>query len=114
MGEEYVSEIIEEKFKKNLSNVLCDQPSYLECFDITREQCIEELTEYNVECFNKAKEKVSGPLTNKKNGEKFGTIAMMCIALNHLSIHAENAEEIAGCMEKSSFDDAAVLRSFLK
>ena len=112
--EELVSGIMEEKLKKNMVNVLCDQPAYLACFDIPREQCIGELTEYNVECFNKAKEKVSGSLANEKNAEKFAVTAVICLLFNHIAIHAENVKEIGECFNKASFDEAAAARSLLK
>jgi hypothetical protein len=112
--EELVSEIVEEKFKKNTLYVLCDQPSYLLCFGIPREQCIGELTEYNPECYNKAKEKVSGPLTIEKNAENFVTIVFMCMMFKHIAAHAENAQEIGECFDKASFDETTAVRSLLK
>lgn len=112
--EELVSRMLEEKIKKTLVNILCDQTSYLLCFDISREQCIGELTEYNSECYNEAKEKVSGPLTIEKNAENFVTIVFMCMMFKHIAVHAENAQEIGECFDKASFDKATAVRSIHK
>ena len=58
ISNEFAFEILLAKLKKNCESLICEQPGYLNCFNISSKQCYEETSPYRLECYDRASQKM--------------------------------------------------------
>lgn len=108
-----ISDILQDSFMKNGANIFCDQGAYTQCFQITTSECVEELSPFINECFADSNEKY-GELKVRKNEKKHAEYFSKCMLLKHLSIHADDIEQIGVCLKNVKFDTNRMKESLLK
>ena len=110
--DELIIEIMKEKYRKNGPSMLCDQPFYLSCYELTKEQCISELSDNSDKCLETANEKF--PKITSGNRKDYSDYYIKCVLARHLLMHADKHEEIGMCMKEARLDKKLLMQSLLK
>ena len=97
ISNEFAFEILLAKLKKNGESLICEQPGYLNCFNISSKQCYEETSPYRLECYDRASQKMPDIL-NEADAHKFTTYFLMCITTKQMIAHSYNFKEINACL----------------
>lgn len=107
--------LLKSKFEKNASSLLCGQKAYTSCFNITQEQCMEELASAQKQCVGSANEKLPANPT-EKDIKTYGARISMCLALKHMLNHPTELQSIAACLKDidKKMDKAAGMKSLLQ
>ena len=113
LPEQVAWEMFQEKLKANAPDTLCEQSSYASCFDITAEHCIEEVSPFTADCYDKAQAKV-GSMTSEETATKFSSVLLACMIFQHTSQYPDEHVKITTCLEDFSVDEAQIRRSILK
>lgn len=113
MKNEFVEEIVLKKFEENGEFILCDQPSYSRCFNISKDQCAAEIAPHKIKCMEKAKEKVPN-MHEKEDITKFTSYFLVCMAMNQMLLHSDKVGEIGQCLKTAQYDEEIGQKSFLK
>lgn len=108
----YARKEVARNYKENGTRLLCEQPSYLRCFHISKQQCLSELESSRVSCFEKAWGKLDEKMTDESL-EQFGVNHMNCLLDRHFSIHEEKADEISLCLSTFKEDKEQAMKSLL-
>lgn len=113
MIDELTSDIITAKLKENGTSLICEQPSYQNCFQISAQQCYRETNPYKEQCFNRAMQKT--PDTGGKEGVRqlFGHY-FVCIASKNLANHTDRMKEIGACLKTARFDTDLGMKHLFK
>jgi hypothetical protein len=102
--DDFKNQILSQQFKKKGADLFCDQPSYLECLKIKRDQCLRELKPFNKECFEYSSGQVNGRIS--ENTEKFGNLFGFCMITKHIMFRGEkDIKEIGMCMQNNPLDE---------
>ena len=110
---ELAGEILQDKVTMNGEKILCDQPLYLECFNITKEQCYSEITPSIKQSCVKYVRSKTGKLNNQSSIQTFARSVMGCLYGKHLILmHYKQREEIEKCMNNiPQLDGDQILKS---
>ncbi len=109
---QFANEILTMKLMDNGAKLLCAQPDYLACYQITAAQCHTELAPYNAACLSMATQKV-GKLGDAANQRRYAGVFSMCLAVQHLLIYQQSASQIATCLKDAQYDSAAAAAALL-
>lgn len=108
--DDFQNQILSQQFKKKGAYLYCDQPSYLKCLNIDRDQCLKELKPFTKECFEYASASVSGNIAG--NSKKFINLFGFCMFSKHLMFRGEeNLQEIGMCLQNNPFDEDQIQKS---
>ncbi|GAB6261103.1 hypothetical protein [Photobacterium sp. 53610] len=112
--EKVLYDIFSQKLLKNGPRVICDQPVYLKCFQISEANCLSELTPVSKECGNYAEKK--WPIRSEEDVEKHAMHYFNCMIYQHFTFHRKDWHEAFACLEnsKDSFDPHRSLSVFLE
>lgn len=119
---EYLNIYTRAKLRKNVDHMLCDQPGYLACYKVAREQCLREISTTKDPCFKKAEQRFPDTLsatpeaTAEKNKE-FSKYLGGCMFFQHLIIRVKQGsepDEISTCVQHIKWDFPQMERSLLK
>ncbi|KDM89891.1 hypothetical protein EA58_20795 [Photobacterium galatheae] len=93
-----------EKLESNGPRVICDQPVYQKCYQISEANCVSELTPISQKCASYAQKK--WPISSLNDAEKHATYYFNCMIFNHFTVHQKDWHEAYYCLEenKDSFD----------
>lgn len=96
------NQIATQQFKAKGADIFCDQASYLECYQIDRNQCLSQMRPFNSQCFDFAIAKAGKYIPDN---EKFFEYFSRCMTNQHLTFHGdENFREIAACLNNLQLD----------
>ncbi|HEY9097372.1 MAG TPA: hypothetical protein VIN38_00740 [Thiobacillus sp.] len=109
---EFADEFTRAKLKKNGEYLFCDQAGYLTCFQVTREQCLQELTPLKNNCLDRSNKKFPDRLTNEKEIDRYATYFSVCMMLQHSA--AKDTRELGACLKNVEWDKAQRDRSLLQ
>lgn len=106
-------EFIFDRLKKNGPNIFCSQPSYQECFSQTKNQCMNEISTFNGQCIQAARDKYY-PIKNKEDEVKFLHYYDVCVATTHRGLHVNQSDQITNCLKNNPIDKKILRRSALE
>ena len=99
---EIVAEATLDKLHANGNDLFCVQPEYLACFDITQQQCINDMQENEEFCVSKVEKK----LPNKTFDEvdDYSQFYAMCLVTSHVTTHLDKLDQIGPCLKRLELD----------
>jgi hypothetical protein len=104
---------VKEKFRSNAPNLLCDQPLYASCYNLSHAQCMAEVAELTPDCLSRAD--VSYPsIRMKADLQKYSQTVGTCLALGHLNRHSDRMQVLSQCIQGISFDAERGQQSLFK
>lgn len=113
--EDFLDEFTRTKVRKNGPSLFCDQSGYLGCYEISRSQCLQELSGVSEECFARTEQKFPQKLKTEADIDEFATYYAVCMSLRHLAMHSgRNVEALGACLKQVKWDKEQRDRSFLK
>lgn len=112
LQQELVIDVLKTKLRQNGAYILCDQPAYLACYDMSKHQCVLEVSKNNERCIQKADARFS-ELTYE-NREKYGAYYAGCIAIHHGMMHHDKVHAVAQCLDNASIDKEIAEKSLLR
>ncbi len=98
-ADQMVSKILSEKIAKNGHNILCAEPQYTGCYNITQQQCSAVLQPLNQVCLDQSVKQTGGSISSG-NAKKVGAAFGACMALKHLLTLNTGMVETADCIGK--------------
>lgn len=109
---EFADEFTRTKLRKNGEYLFCDQTGYLDCFKVTREQCLQELAPLKDDCMERSEKKFPDQLTNAKEIDRFAAYFSVCMMLKHGM--EKDANELGACLKKVQWDKVQRNKSLLQ
>jgi len=110
---ELATQIVLNKVAANGERLLCSQPSYLDCLQISEAQCVSEAAPHKEPCLEFAKGKVP-QFTSGEDAKSFGEFYAMCMAVRQISEYGERSQEIGSCLQGARFDAALAERNLMQ
>jgi hypothetical protein len=104
---------VKAKFRSNAPNLLCDQPLYASCYNLSQAQCVAEVAELTPDCLSKA-DIVQPTIRLKSDLKNYSQTVGTCLALNHLNRHREQMQMLTQCIQGISFDAERGQQSLFK
>lgn len=115
-GEAYALDFLDEftraKLRKNGEYLFCDQPGYLDCFKVTRQQCLDELTPLKAGCLARADQKFPDRMRDERAVDRYAGYFSVCMMLQHSA--SKDANALGACLRQVDWDKAQRDRSLLK
>lgn len=107
-------QFVQAKLDNNTVSMLCDQPSYRNCFGVTRSQCIHDLGEKKQICTSYARSKLPYGVQSRDQAHIYSTDLLVCYLAAHTKIQKMEVSGITQCLKKSSFDREQVRQSLMQ
>lgn len=104
-------ELLSEKFQKNGYKLLCREEAYVQCFEITENQCADDIRSISEGCIKYASKKIEEIATLKERSGKFGEIYSVCLLNKHVVMYPETSEKIKACVETVKVDRVKMKKS---
>lgn len=92
--------------------LFCDQQGYLDCFKVSRGQCLQELLPLKENCLERANQKFPDRLVDEKDIDRYASYFSVCMMLQHSA--DKNANELGSCLKNVEWDRAQRDKSLLK
>lgn len=109
---DFLDEFTRAKLRKNGEFLFCDQRGYLDCFKVSREQCLQELLPLKENCLERANQKFPDRLVDEKDIDRYASYFSVCMMLQHSA--NKNANELGSCLKNVEWDKAQRDKSLLK
>lgn len=109
---DFVDDFTRAKLKKNGEYLFCDQQGYLDCYTVSREQCVSEMSALKNECLMRAGKKFPGPMTTAKEIDQLVTYFAVCMMIKHGI--AKDTEKLGSCIKNIEWDKEQRNKSLLK
>lgn len=113
--QDFVDEFARSKLKQNGPSLFCDQPGYLQCYEITQSQCLRELTSVRDDCFERTEKRFPNKLVSAKDINAFSKYYAVCMSIRHITMHPrKDTRKLGTCLKSVKWDKAQRNRSILK
>ncbi|MBT9567856.1 MAG: hypothetical protein IV085_06110 [Thiobacillus sp.] len=109
---DFLDEFTRAKLRKNGEFLFCDQQGYLDCFKVSRGQCLQELAPLKENCIDRANQKFPDRLANEKDIDRYASYFSVCMMLQHSADKDANA--LGSCLKNVEWDKAQRDKSLLK
>jgi hypothetical protein len=104
---------VKNKFRSNAPNLLCDQPVYASCYNLSHSQCVTEVAALTPDCLGKA-DLAQPTIRLKSDLQKYSQAVGTCLALSHLNQHREQMQMLTQCIQGIDFDTARGQQSLFR
>ena len=114
-SEDLIGDFAKAKLHKNGEYLFCDQPGYLDCYKISHQQCLREVSAVKEDCFKRTEKKFPDPIASEKDIDQFAKYFAFCLAIQHaIANPGRDTKELNACMEKINFDKVQRDKSLLR
>ena len=114
-AEDFVDDFTRTKISKNGPSLFCDQQGYLQCYRISQQQCLAELSKVTEGCFNATEKKFPSKLKTEGDIDQFAKYYAVCMSIRHATMHsAKDTKQLGTCLKGVKWDKAQRDRSLLK
>lgn len=114
MKEELIMEVFYEKFEKNGPSLLCNQKSYIDCYNITPKKCTADIKSVNEKCIKYSREKTETVKDYKIKKNTFGKVYTTCVGVRHAAMYSEIAQELGQCLKSVHIDKDKIRKTLLR
>lgn len=112
LQQEMLNSFMQQKLSQNGPSLLCDQSSYTSCYNISHQQCLQEVSSKNAFCVEKANTTFNG--FTPENAKSYGKYYGACIAFAHMMMHSNKLQEIGACLKDAKLEKSKVVESLMK
>lgn len=109
---DFAGEFTRAKLHKNGEYLFFDQKGYLDCFKVSRDQCLQELAPLKSGCMNRTEKKFPGRMKSEKEIDQFSAYFSVCMMLQHGA--TRDTTELGTCIKKVEWDKAQRNKSLFK
>ncbi|BCE00130.1 hypothetical protein [Marinicellulosiphila megalodicopiae] len=93
--------------------MLCAQPAYQVCFDVSKEMCEIETKQWVFSCLSDANYKVPTVYDKVTRGQFMGAYGA-CMINNHAFRRADEIEEVSKCMVNAPLDEELAIKALVE
>lgn len=109
---DFIDEFTRAKLRKNGEYLFCDQRGYLDCFKVSRQQCLDELAPLKSGCLERADRKFPDRMVDEQDVDRYAGYFSVCMMLRHSA--SKDASALGACLRNVEWDKAQRDRSLLK
>lgn len=109
---DFIDEFTRAKLRKNGEYLFCDQQGYLDCFNVSRQQCLDELAPLKTGCLERADRKFPDRMVDEQDVDRYAGYFSVCMMLRHSA--SKDASALGACLRNVEWDKAQRDRSLLK
>lgn len=112
---DYLDEFTREKLRSNGADLFCDQAGYRGCYEISRTQCLQQLSGVKEACLDQANRKFPERLRTAEDIDRYVKYYAVCMSLRHVAMYrGGDVKALGACLKNVRWDKAQRDRSFLK
>lgn len=112
---DYLDEFTREKLRRNGADLFCDQAGYRGCYEISRAQCVQQLSDIKDACLEQANRRFPDRMRTAADIDRYVKYYAVCMSLRHVAMYrGEDVKALGTCLKNVQWDKAQRDRSFLK